>query len=860
MHLPKITNHLLTSFLFCCIATAGFSQKMTIVKGVVIDAETKETLPLVNIAFAGTAIGTTTDYDGSYVLESKWASDSIQISYVGYETLTLPVQKGIRQEMNVAMSPFSVIMKTVEVKARRGNYKRKGNPAVALMKEVIAHKGENRIESQQFYEYDKYDKVQFDLNNFDPESLKKRRTMKKFQFLLDYVDTSKINGKPFLPFFIQETSAKVYYRKNPEVKKEYRDAVKVTGFKDYVDLEDFTTMMDVLYQNVDIYQDNIRILDLTFMSPISTIANTFYRYYLTDTSAVVNGVPCTKVSFMPVNNQNIAFTGDLYILKDSSYAVVKADLGITRQINLNFVQDLKLMQEFTRQDSTWVLSKDKLMIDFGLFKKGTGIYGTRTVSYKNFSFNQEQDDSVYAGTENVVAASDAYQKPDTYWEQARHDTLTAKEKGIYQMIDTLQRVPAFRTAMDVMGLLFTGYKAIGPIDIGPVGSFYSFNDVEGFRAKIGGETNLKFNPKVSIAGLLAYGFKDQEFKYAGSLLYSFREDFKTNPKHYFRLFYQREVNLVGQTLQFTNADNFFISFQRGSTDRMTIVDRYQAGYFLELNNNLSWDLKYINTEQHPAGSFHFDYFDPHTQELTSLAEVRTSELNLRFRFAPNEQFLQGRTYRMPIFNRYPIFTFNFAAGFNDWLGGKYEYQKASVNIFKRFYLSFLGNLRFEAEAGKIWGSGVPYFLLHLPRANQSFAYRTGAYNMMNYMEFASDEYVSLSLEHFFNGFIFNKIPLLRKAKLREVITFKAIYGSLSDQNNPAKNPEAIQFLKNSDGQPLTTTLEDKPYMEASVGVANIMKFFRFDMVRRLTYLDRPDVPYMFGVKGMGLRMKISFEF
>jgi uncharacterized protein DUF5686/carboxypeptidase-like protein len=860
MHLWKITNHFFTSLLLCCLATAGFSQKMTSIKGVVVDAETKETLPLVNIAFAGTSIGTTTDLDGSYVLESKWASDSIQISYVGYETQTLPVQLGARQKMNVALSPFSVIMKTVEVKARRGNYRRRGNPAVALMKQVIAHKGENRIESQPFYEYGKYDKVQFDLNNFDPEKLKKRRTMKKFQFLMDYVDTSDINGKPFLPFFIQETSSKVYYRKSPEAKKEFRDAVKVTGFKDYVDLEDFTTMMDVLYQDVNIYQDNIRILDLTFMSPLSPLANTFYRFYLTDTSAVVNGHPCTKVSFMPVNNQNIAFQGDLYILKDSSYAVAKADFGITRQINLNFVQDLKLLQEFTREDSIWVLSKDQLMMDFGLFKKGTGIYGTRSVSYKNHFFNQEQEATVYAGSENVIAAGDAYEKTDTYWEQARHDTLTAKEKGIYQMIDTLQKVPAFRTAMDVMGLLFTGYKAVGAIDVGPVGSFYSFNDVEGFRLKAGGETNLKFHPNLSFAGLLAYGFKDQEFKYGGSLLYSFREDFKTNPKHYFRLFYQHEVNLVGQELKFTSADNFFISFQRGSTDRMTLVDRYQAEYFLELDNNLSWDLKYTNTTHTPAGSFHFDYFDPKTQELATLPEVRTSELSLRFRFAPNEQYLQGRTYRLPIYNRYPVFTFNVAAGFNDWLGGKYDYQKASVNIFKRFYLSFLGNLRFEAEAGKIWGKGVPYFLLHLPRANQSFAYRTGAYNLMNYMEFASDEYVSLSLEHFFNGFIFNKIPLLRKAKLREVVTFKGIYGRLSDQNNPAKNPEAIQFLKYSDGRPLTTTLEDKPYVEVSVGVANIMKFVRFDMVRRLTYLDQPDVPYMFGVEGMGLRMKVSFEF
>ncbi len=311
MHLLKIKDHIFTFFIVCCIGTAGFSQRMTVVKGVVIDAETKETLPLVNISFTGTSIGTTTGFDGSYVLESKWASDSIQISYVGYETLTLPVQLGTRQKLSVALSPFSVIMKTVEVKARRGNYKRRGNPAVALMKKVIAHKGDNRIESHEFYEYNKYDKVEFDLNNFDPEKLKKRRSMKKFKFLMDYVDTSEVNGKPFLPFFIQETSAKVYYRKHPEAKKEYRDAVKVTGFKDYVDLEDFTTMMDVLYQDVNIYQDNIRILDLTFMSPLSSFANTFYRYYLTDTSAVVNGNPCTKVSFMPVNNQNIAFACDL---------------------------------------------------------------------------------------------------------------------------------------------------------------------------------------------------------------------------------------------------------------------------------------------------------------------------------------------------------------------------------------------------------------------------------------------------------------------------------------------------------------------------------------------------------------------
>ncbi|MAT55102.1 MAG: hypothetical protein CMN32_11525 [Saprospirales bacterium] len=859
MHLTKLKTFL--SLLFLIVAAVSVSaQKMTVVKGTVIDAETKEPLPLVNIAFVNTSIGTTSDFDGSFVLESKWATDSIIISYVGYQSQKLPITKFERQVVNVALVPFALSLQTVEIKAKRKGYKRKGNPAVEIMKKVIANKDKNRLEALDFYEFDKYEKIQFDLNNFDPEKLKKRRTMKKFQFIFDYVDTSDLNGKPFLPFFIQETAAKVYYRKEPESKKEYRQGVKVTGIQDYIDLEDFTTMMDVLYQNVNIYDDNIRLLDLPFMSPLNPLANTYYRFYLVDTTAAVNGIPCNKISFMPVNNQNIAFKGDLFITKDSTYALIKADLGITRQINVNFVHDLNLLQEFERKDGVMVMTKDQLKIDFGLFKKGTGIYGTRTVSYKNYIFNTPREEKLYAGTENVIAAKDAYEKDDEFWQQARHDTLSHQEEGIYEMIDTLQKAPAFRTAMDILTLAFTGYKAFGAFDMGPIGSFYSFNDVEGFRVKFGGETNLKFHPKLSLAGLVAYGFKDQEFKYGGSLLYSFRDDFKSNPKHFFRIFYQHEVNLVGQYLRFTSTDNFFISFQRGSTSRMTLVDRYKLQYFLELENNLSWDLVFDNTRHQPVGTFRFDYYDPETQELTSLPEITTSELSLQMRFAPNEQYLQGRSYRVPIYNRYPVFTLKLAAGFKDWLGGDYSYQKASLNIFKRFYFSFFGTMRFETEVGQIWGNGVPYFLLHLPRANQSFAYRTGAFNLMNYQEFAADKYAFLSIEHFFNGFIFNKIPLLRKAKLREVITFKGVYGRLSDANNPNKNPELLQFLRNNEGNSITYTLDSKPYMEASVGVANILKFVRFDVVRRLTYLDNPDVPYMFGVKGMGLRMKVAVEF
>ncbi|MEZ4960230.1 MAG: DUF5686 family protein [Saprospiraceae bacterium] len=862
-----IVKKYLLFFLFsCCLSAALYSQKMTIVKGTVIDAQTKEPLLLVNIAFLGTAIGTSTDLDGSFVLESKWASDSVQISYLGYDTQTLPIVLGSRQELNVALSPSSINMATVEVTAKRGRYKRKGNPAVELMRNVIDHKNDNRLEALDFYEYHKYEKVQFDFNNFDPEKLSKKKVFKKFKFMLDYVDTSELNGKPYLPFFIQETSSKVYYRKDPESTKEYREGVKVTGMDEYVDNEDLTTMTEFLYQKINIYDDNVRLLDLPFMSPLSPLAITYYRFYITDTMAMVNDIPVIKVSFMPVNNQNIAFRGDLFITKDSSYAVIKADLGLTRQANVNFVQDLKLIQEFSNMSGVWALSKDKIVIDFAVLKKGLGIYGTREVTYFDHILNKPKDDSIYAGTENVIENDDTYKKDDTFWLAARPDTLTKEEQGIYEMIDTLQKVPTFRTLVDIGALLFTGYKAFGPVDIGPIGNFYSFNPVEGFRLKAGGETNLKFHPKINFGGYGAYGFKDKEFKYGIFAQYSFREDYKTNPKHYLKFSYQHDVSLVGLNLPFTSSDNFLLSIQRGTRDKYLFLDKYIGEYFLEGRNNLSWLFNYTNTRQRPIGGLVLNY-DEITKEgdtiTNSKPNLTTSEIAAQIRFAPNEQYVQGRNYRVPIFNRYPVFTLKLAAGVNGFLGGDQNYQKVSLGIFKRFYLSLFGTMKVDTEFGKIWGNGVPYFLLYLPIANQSYAYRSGAFNMMNYQEFVADEYGLIMIEHFLNGFIFNKIPLFRKLKLREVITYKMIYGRLTDRNNPNKTLGLIKFVEEGDpGQerPITYTLEDKPYIEGSVGISNIFKIIRIDLLRRFTHLDHPEVPYLFGVKGLGIRVKASFEF
>ncbi|MBK9014175.1 MAG: carboxypeptidase-like regulatory domain-containing protein [Saprospiraceae bacterium] len=835
---------------------------MTTIKGAIIDAGTLEPLPFVNVSFKGTTIGTTTDFDGKYVLESKWATAQMEVSFIGYETQIMAIVLGERQVFDIALQSTSITMKEVVVKAKKSRYKRRDNPAVELMREVIAHKDKNRIEASNFYEMDKYEKIQFDINNFDPEELRKKRAFRKYQFILDNVDTSKVNGKPFLPFFIQESSTKVYYRKNPEDYKEHRNGVKVTGMKEYVDDKDLNDMLSVMYQSVNIYANDIRLLDLSFMSPLSTTAIGYYRFYIVDSTGTVNGTPVTKVSFYPENNQNIAFKGDLYITRgDSTFAVIRADFGITRQINVNFVQDLKLQQEFAKQpNDTWARTKDQVTVDFSILKRGTGIYGTRTATYKDFIFDKPVDDSYYVGTEKTVEAPDVYKKDEAFWQSARHEKLSDKEQNVYQMIDTIQRMPSFRRMMNAMSLVFTGYKAVGPIDIGPIANFYSFNPVEGTRVKLGGETNLKFLPKFSIGGYGAYGFKDELFKYAGFATYSFRDDFKVNPKHYVKFFYQKEVNLVGQILLLNSPDNFFLSFQRGTRDRMLLLNKIQGEYFLETPNHLSYQLTYTNTRHRKYGTTEFAYTPVGGTQQEFFDEFTTSDVGLTLRFAPNEKYIQGRTYRTQLYNKHPIFLLKLNAGLKDVLGGDYSYQSASLNVVKRFYLSFLGVTRMDFEAGKIWGNGVPYFLLNMPRANQTYTYRTTSFNMMNYQEFVSDEYALLMLEHNFNGWLFNKIPLLRKLKLREAITFKAIYGGLSDSNNPETHPEFIQFLKGETDAPATYTLQKEPYMEVGVSVGNIFKILRFDLVRRLNYLDNPEVPSLFGVKGLGIRFRAQISF
>ena len=465
--------------------------------------------------------------------------------------------------------------------------------------------------------------------------------------------------------------------------------------------------------------------------------------------------------------------------------------------------------------------------------------------------NQPAPDSVYAGKGEVIVDVPAADS-DSFWTANRHTALSATEQKAYTNMDSLQNMRSYRRLMDWATFLLAGYKAAGPFDIGPVNAFYSFNPVEGFRLRFGGRTNPKFSKRLYFETYAAYGFKDERVKYFLSGAYSFnKKSIYTFPYNFLRVSFQHDTKIPGQELQFVQEDNFLLSFKRGDNNKWLYNDIFTAEYVREFGKNISYTFGFKNWKQQAAGSI--VYQKPDANGISTVPNITTTELSAEVRWAPREQFYQGKTYRIPVFNKYPIFRLRYISGIKGFAKGDYNYQQLTANIFKRFYFSQFGYADVVTEGGYIFGQ-LPYPLLTIHRANQTYAYQLNSFNMMNFMEFVSDHYVSVSTDYYFNGFIFNKLPLIKKLKLREVAGFKMVYGGVRRENNPAYNKETFTFPTDEKGRTTTFSLAGKPYMEANVGIGNIFKLLRVDLVKRLTYLENPDAPEW------GIRARARLDF
>jgi hypothetical protein len=828
-----------------------YSQNIsnTVIKGTAIDANTRQPLPFVSVTLENTSTATATDLKGNYNIVTIATSYRVKFSFIGYETEMRVVYPGKTQVINIEMRPSSVELGEVVVKPTKRTYRNKDNPAVDLIGKVIEKKDLNRIENLDFFKYNKYEKTVFSLSNL-PDNFRQPKAFSKFHFLLDNVDTTRQDGKKNIPLYIKEILSDNFFRKNPKAHKEIVKAEKTISLDEYIDNKGLSASLQYLYQDIDIYSNEIFFLTNKFLSPVASTAPLLYRYYILDTSMVDN-VNCIKMFFEPRNPSDFMFHGFLFITSDSSYAIKKIDMSFNKKINIDWINDVRIVQDFEKvQDKAWLLTKDIVSVDFGLSQNMPGLYGQKEVFRNNYSINEPVADTVFKGVEKTTKL-DEYQNLDRYWESARLSPITDSEKELYLIVDSVRKIPAFRHEMDLVMLLGYQYLNLRKFEIGPVGTFYSFNHIEGSRLRFGGRTKPEFNKWVYFNSYLAYAFNDNLFKYNIGLTYSLSgQSIYKFPVKSIALNYQYDTETPGQVLQYSTQDNFLLSFKRGVDDKMFYNRILKLEYLNESENHFSYTLGFLNKRQSPAGNLHFTA-DVSLPTINDIPYIKISEAYLRLRYAPREEFYQGKVYRSPLPSKYPVIQIESSFSSKN-LSSDYNYQRIKFEISRRFYLSIVGYTDVAAEAGRIFGK-VPFPLLFIHNANQTYSYQYNSYNMMNFLEFAGDRYFSLNIDHSFNGFFFNKVPLLKKLKFREVATFKLLYGGLGSRNNPHLNSDLFMFPTGPDGNPVTFSLDKKPYIEGSVGISNILRILRIDLIKRFSYLDNPNV------KGIGLRLQLKLD-
>lgn len=857
-------KHSFTQKIFACgalailLLTAHYSvnaQTITIV-GIVTDAGTQAPLSNASV-YLQKEKGAVADSNGMYQLtipKSSVKNPVLRISLIGYRDTTYAIDT--TQDtlyVNMALTQAPNTLKGVVVKTQKEKYSNKNNPAVELIRKVIEHKEENQVTAFETSEYNRYEKLIASVSNMS-EKLKDKKYMQKYQFFLQNVDTTKFPGKSLLPVYLEESYSKIYRRKSPEMEKKVILGENKMDLGEFIDAQGVTSYLNRLYEDINIYDNNIDIFTNQFLSPINNIAPSFYQYFIRDTIEV-DSIKVIQLAFKPRNMADLLLRGYLYITLDGHYAVQKVQMFIPPTANVNFMRELKIDQSFHKMpDGHYILETSDMIGDFGLSKKGIGLFGEKFIAYTNMTANQPISSAI-ANLKDVTSLQDAGHQDSAFWLQNRPVPLSIAEAKTYQNVDSLINMPSFKRTMDWISLFIAGYKQLfgGLFETGPASTFYSFNPVEGLRLRFGGRSTTHLSQRYYFETYGAYGFKDKKFKYFGSFTYSLNDkSIYKFPQDYIRASFQHDTKIPGQELQFVQESNFLLSFKRGNNDKWLYNDLARLDYVHEFENHFSMAAGYKYWKQQPAGSIDYVMPNPATQQLDTIEGIKTSELGLTLRYAPNEKFYQGKLYRIPIINEYPVYTLRYIAGIKGLTGGQYNYNFIGANIWKRFYLSPIGYSDVTFDAGYNGGK-VPFPLLTIHHANQSYAYQMASFNMMNFLEFVSDHYASLFVDHYFNGFIFNKIPLMKKLKWREVIEAKVLYGGLRAENDPAKNPEQMRFpyTNNALG---TFALENKPYVEAGFGIANIFKILRIDCIRRFTYLNNPDIPKW------GLRFYTKFDF
>lgn len=834
-----------------------FSQTSFRASGRVVDAADGEGLPFANVLAPGLGQGVNTDEEGFFTLELEERPEVLEFSFLGYEPRELRVDSASMEGLTILLVARGFDLAEVEVREERGKYRRKGNPAVELIKKAIARKKENRMESLESYRYDYYEKIQNDITGMDmiPENSLLR---KQLPVLFDYVDSTDSRIK-YLPAFLQEAQYSCFFRRKPRDSKKVRNALRMTMYDDDADPAAIAVASERLYEEVDVYGDQIQVLGKYFLSPLSPLATTFYRFYVQDT-LMHEDREVILLSFLPANKNDIGFLGDIFIANDGSYAVAGLRLNLLEDANINYVDKLRLQQQFFFRQGRWLRQREYLYLDLGMEGLPLGIRVSKTSLYSDFQLNELLPDSLFKGGLPQRDAAGFTSRDEAFWRAARTEPLSRPQVRAYEMLDTLKNNKSFRNLRNVVRLTSTGMFRLGPVDIGSAYSFFAGNPVEGFRLQLGGITNARFHPRIRLKGYVAYGFKDQRWKYSGSLRYGFTSKFTNFPDHYLQFTYERDNRYPGQIAELLGQDNLLLAATvNENADRMFAYELYRFAWFRRFSDYFSTQLTLSHRREGPAGNFDFRYFDAGEGEERSLASVNRTELELEFTYAPGATFLEGAYNRIYLPDKEPVLSLRYRHGIDGVLDGEYRYHGLELGLAKRWSLPPFGFTIVEVRAGKIWGEGLPYSLLHIPSANQTITYLENTFNAMNFLEFVADEYAHLMINHSFQGFLFNRLPVFRELEWRELVGLRLAYGNLRSVNNPLEQADLIQFSTDEEGNPRTFALQPEPYLEASFGIGNILRVFELHLIQRYTYLENPGLSRLWGVPGLRLQLGVSLE-
>jgi hypothetical protein len=815
-------------FFVILLMTAQLLLAQTKVSGVVVD-KTNQPIPFATIVFKKTNIGVVANEDGRFYIESPQKQTILVVSSAGYSEREIYLEEAVVYNFKVKLNEAESLN---EVVVFAGKTSKKNNPALDILRKIWERKRKNGLYQFDQYQMEKYEKVEFDMNTID-SAFMKNKVFKGMEFVFKHVDTSKVTGKTYLPIFINESLSDVYGDNRQKKVKEKLKANKTSGFEGNQQILSF---LKDLYSDYSIYNNHLTFFDKSFTSPLSRTGVDVYNYVLRD-SAYIDNKKCYNILFYPRRKNELTFKGDFWV-NDTTFAIKKINMAVTKSANINWIKDIYIEQEFeVMNDSVFLLTRDYLMSDFALNKKedSKGIYGKRTTLYRNHEFNKVKPLAFYKEEVNFID-NEVYQKSDEYWQENRFEKLNKDEAGVYKMLDTLQTVKKFKQMYSLVSILGSGYVEFKNFDYGPIFSSFGFNEVEGVRLRVGGRTYFGPNDPWRIQAFTAYGSDDQKFKYglSGKWMVDKKNRIIISGGN------RRDIEQIGASLTTTNdvmGRSFASSalFTTGSNGKLTNINLTNLAVEIEPVKNLIFQLGISHrTLVSASPTFSLDYFTD-LSRTTTQNEVKQSEANIQIEFMPNRRTIGYGVERDVVDNPYSRFFINYSHGFKGVLNSDFKYEKLQLYYKQPIIIGPLGRTNITMELGKTFGT-IPLGLMSVIPGNQTYFTIENTFSNLNFYEFISDQYLTLKWDHNFNGRIFSRIPFMRKLNWREIIGIRGVYGSISNANRGI-NASGLAYNAPENG-----------YWEYSAGIGNIFKVFRIDFSWRGNYLNVPDAT-KFAIKG-----------